>query len=348
MALGEGTDCRRFMEEATSASTGPFVLTLNVQSIRNKFDEMILLLSDLQWPSVVLLTEIWINSIEHNTYNIDGYVMHAVSDECSASGGVALYIRKEFSTQISILNCTFHCADALLLSVQSNNTLWHVLGIYRSPSKNVNLFLAELEEWLMSNRTLKNVIITGDFNINLAEYSGTVLNYLDCLAENGYLFYRVGTTRPSMEKSSNQSSAPTLNSGNDKSQTDYVGTEIDHFVTNSLQEFNARRVECSLSDHFAIFACCKGLRFSDASKINPNSLTVRKVNWNQLDARMTSVLTEGGEESDIEEAVDALVSGVANAIAESSYRVNISGRARMIQEWMTPVPEFVEVYSQTG
>jgi hypothetical protein len=86
---------------------GVAALAINVQSLRNKYDEIQVLIAEQNYPDIIILTEIWIKPHEQISYNIDGYNMYAISEEKNAAGGVAIYVSKQWSSATLKLLCDF-------------------------------------------------------------------------------------------------------------------------------------------------------------------------------------------------------------------------------------------------
>jgi len=119
------------------------VFTLNVGSLRNKFDEVHTLISSLNFPDVVVLTEVWIYTNEIMFYNIDHYVMYCTCNDAYQSGGVIIYVNKRYNCVTN--NVSFDTADALGIKISNSLITWCVLGLYRSPSLSMWAFVDEFE-----------------------------------------------------------------------------------------------------------------------------------------------------------------------------------------------------------
>ena len=168
------------------------VMSRNCQSINAKLGQLEALLSDLQCSnfmlSVICLQETWLttNSPTADISNLPGYKTISFGSSAGNHGGLIFYIRDEFKFKVKTVNiasklweCQFpEISDGLLPQPI-------ILGsIYRPPRNNndnstIRNFTYELSTVLNEFTKLNyNIIITGDFNINLLE-----INELECYGE---------------------------------------------------------------------------------------------------------------------------------------------------------------------
>lgn len=211
-------------------------MLLNVQSLRNKTDELSLFLNECDWPNVVLLTEHWLR--ENELVSIPNYVL--LSKFCrsqSVHGGCMILVNEVFLKQNSFQ--AMNKFDYLLLEfvfefaiIHSKSQNVFIICIYRSPSSDCDIFFVRLEEILSNISISASIILTGDFNINFDERSSACTMRLTSLFECHSLQMHINS--------------PTR-------ITRYSSTTIDYVCSNFCSELiNCTVKNAALSDHEAI------------------------------------------------------------------------------------------------
>ena len=177
------------------------IMSLNIQSIHAKFEEFKVIIDQLalsgQRFSAILLQETWLDeNSDLDRLQIDGYNFISQPKSCSIHGGLAIYLREEF-TYSEITVCpksdlwesqTMHISGS---SLQSNITL---CNIYRPPRDNnsnrvLGNFMSEysvlVERLSLSHNSCA---VVGDFNINLLQLNERdVFNeYFDLMVGHGF------------------------------------------------------------------------------------------------------------------------------------------------------------------
>ena len=147
----------------------PVVTLLNARSLLSKIDEL-RLISDIKAPSIICVTETWLNeSILSSLIILPKYQVYR-SDRCfRRGGGVAVYIRD--NSYISNITDEFAApreVDCLLLAVH----FFHValVCIYIPPSAHSELllevhdFLIDFADKFLTMNPFYRLIIAGDMN----------------------------------------------------------------------------------------------------------------------------------------------------------------------------------------
>ena len=164
-----------------------FILSLNIQSIRSKFPQLQMILFELArdsyTPDLICLQETWLPDEDNiNLFYLDGYhlINKNYEENCSKHGGLLTYVKNSFkieTTKIIENNKTF---EGLVVDIMINNRKISVLNIYRPPiNKNRtfdNFFLEYIPQLSNITNIKKELIICGDFNINLLQLQNNV-NY---------------------------------------------------------------------------------------------------------------------------------------------------------------------------
>jgi len=146
------------------------ILYLNINSIRNKTDDLELFLEDYISVNYLCLVESWLKPGE--LPHIQGFeVCTQFSRTNNEHGGVIIFARPGLSykhlANIITLNkeFVFECCG-ITTQLPDLGTIV-LISIYRSPSANLNEFMERLEDMLnMLPNT--NIIICGDFNVDFS------------------------------------------------------------------------------------------------------------------------------------------------------------------------------------
>ena len=181
------------------------ILSLNCQSLSAKFDQLRIYVEhfeELRCPfSVICLQETWFTELQDvSLFQIQGYVLIHTPRTCSAHGGVAIYLRESFEYNILPINGDPRIWDGLFIEVNlsgnfadSNASKLIVGNIYRPPREIVedyDMFFSEIDEILSSKfNRYKEVVITGDFNLDLLKLRDSIHinNFFETMISNGYL-----------------------------------------------------------------------------------------------------------------------------------------------------------------
>lgn len=121
--------------------------------------------------SFIGIAETNIDKCHKDLYKMAGYVSEyndKFLDKCKGSG-IALYIKENFTYNRMDPHC--HCTEnleSLFIRTTNTDTPLTIGVVYRPPSGTKTNFLKEIDE-LLNVLPDKNVIIMGDFNINLLE-----------------------------------------------------------------------------------------------------------------------------------------------------------------------------------
>lgn len=169
------------------------IILQNIRSINKNFDPFLLLLSEMDCQcDIICLSETWM--CYGDLPNIDGYTSFENSSHRNKSSGVALCIKNSLKANLhnirSDINLFKHM-DAVFVEFSSRdarNGLFIIGAIYRAPSVKIENFIgpwSSLLEYLMV--TNSNVILMGDFNINLLDVKNKyVIMFFDSIHSHGF------------------------------------------------------------------------------------------------------------------------------------------------------------------
>ena len=238
---------------------------LNIQCIRNKTDELYILLESLAYPSIVLITEHWLKTNE--PLCIPNYsVLSKYSRINFAHGGTLILINNRLQTRFPFINCDTY-DDALeekqfeFSIIFCSEINMYIVCVYRSPLSDVNLFLSKLESLLFRLPEKSSVVLTGDFNINFdnkdANDTQLLINLLTSMNINMH-----------------------VNSHTRVSQ--YSATTIDYFCTNlNKQNISCSVISAGLSDHEVVY-CTVQLESSILCQKHKFGRLFSKTNYNSF------------------------------------------------------------------
>ena len=198
------------------------IMSLNIQSIRSKYDDFISFLTFLSDKKLhldaICLQETWLSEFDDLSLvkiHVPGYNMIDCPRDCSKHGGLIIYLKTDFSYKIDDVVRDSNLWDGLFIEVYGGNLVSNIkLGnIYRLPKHNNNNetianFLDETRPYI--NKLAKanlNSIITGDLNLDLLkiEEREKIQSYFDLFVTQGFFPQISLPTRVSViEKKSNK------------------------------------------------------------------------------------------------------------------------------------------------
>ena len=153
------------------------VLSLNARSIFDKHSAILSILEELHENNlsfdVVCVQECWLNdNADIHSLNINNYklIHQGYNPECSTLGGLVCYVNDELSPKITLRCNNFKTWEGLFFELKIDNLTKITIGsIYRPPHDDkFNDFLKEFFPVIEKlNKSTVNLIVTGDFNINL-------------------------------------------------------------------------------------------------------------------------------------------------------------------------------------
>ena len=286
-----------FSEFLDKHKTKLTILSLNIDSLNSKFDDLSILVNTLAKSNtlinIICIQEARIRQgtdIEH--FKLDGYSMitQPYTEKCSKKGGLVTYADCTYvSNNINIVNYntfnTFTTWEGLSLDIIDNSGKQiTICNVYRPPKYNNNY--AAIESFIKDfspiirniNSSSKNVILTGDFNIDLLKLNSyqSFQEFYDTLAELYLLPIITLPTRVSLRNA----------------------TLIDHMYCkspNPLTISDSGILVSKISDHMVIFAALNfniNTRYKQVEKINTRMFTdnnrqgfveeLEDIDWHQV------------------------------------------------------------------
>ena len=242
------------------------ILSMNCASLNAKYDQIKILLEDLQrkncFFSAICFQETWqSNSDDMSIYQLDGYNLISQGYICSRHGGLAIYLRDSFDYKTLSIYNESEIWEGQFIEINSNLVQKKIVlgNIYRPPrdvNENYNNFINEFTQVLnlLKNRACE-VIIAGDFNIDLLKINekNIVNTYFESITSLSYFPQITLPTRLSQNR----------------------GTLIDNFLL-KFSNFNKSPttgiIISNISDHFPYFI---SLDYIKVYEPNPKYIRIR-------------------------------------------------------------------------
>ena len=227
---------------------------------------------------IIILTETWAKDETHTLCYIPGYESAHNFRIDKRGGGVSIFVKEKY--KISIIENLNISSDylesvAISLSYPNSDKKLNVLGLYRPPKGDSNLFIERLSDIInQNNLNDEDTIITGDFNICLLNESHSMItaNFMNMMSA---FFFRPLITRPTRF---NENTA----------------TVIDHIWINTPTTVESYIFYCDITDHCPVF--CRiatpfengndliEVKFRDLSAANKQKYSdlLNNTNWTAL------------------------------------------------------------------
>ena len=243
------------------------VVQLNIRGIKSKIDELDMLITDLNQPDIIIISETWLKSGEDKFINIKGYTFEGTPRERKKGGGVGFLIKHGLIyRELVDLNRNkdkpvFEHHYIELKGDQQNIILG---SIYRPPNTDLDRFIVNYRNSLEQLNSMKNreIILGMDHYINFLKHDvhPKTQEFIELNLDMNLLPVITKPTRVS-------TSSATL---------------IDNiFVSNKLQtSFQSTVIITDISDHFP---CTLTIRNFKKSKDAKTKITKRKLNKENLD-----------------------------------------------------------------
>ena len=217
-----------------------FLLNCNIRSFHANSESLLCTISSLNFhPSIIILTETWLNENNLSLSNIEGYTAYHVTRPRGRGGGVSVFIRCDLTArkldEFCLCNDTI---EVLTVEVKFNGRLINLVAIYRPHSDTISSFSTYLGDFLANEKFSRDkTILAGDFNIDLLNYASTDVSFFSSTLYS--LSYLPTITKPTrFPCSSNQRGSPSL---------------LDHIWTNNLDPFISGILATEISDHAPTF-----------------------------------------------------------------------------------------------
>ena len=175
------------------------ILSLNVQSLNAKFNELEAFINELYIAqfkfNVICLQECWLtNESDASTMQLHGYKCIAQGKHSSERGGLIMYVDDCFQYDIILNINTYEHWEGQVVCVNGDLLSKDIIigNIYRPPRmtrEHTNTFCEEFTHLLQSlENSNKNIYLAGDYNLNLLKINENVIcsDFFDVLTAHSY------------------------------------------------------------------------------------------------------------------------------------------------------------------
>lgn len=218
---------------------GLSIMHINIQSIRNKINQLAVQLNTMKNIDILCVTEHWLSTPEICHMNLDGFSVISHHSRPGGYGGVAILVNTNFLTCTTIRerkdigqfseNGTFETCAVEIATNRKPSRKVNIVAIYRPPNGILDIFYNKLYNLL--GKICKgntHTVVCGDFNIDLLSKNTATLNFLDILK-----CFNLQTTIQCVTR-------PTSNAC------------LDNIITNiGANSYKSLNYDLSLSDHYA-------------------------------------------------------------------------------------------------
>jgi len=229
-------------------SNSLLVLHQNIRSLRQNFGLLVANLNALtRKPDLLFVSETWIFSSEVNEFHIPGYDFLHTSKETYRAGGVGVFAKNILHCRA--ISCSLDSAGGIKVSYSLGSKMFNFICFYKLHSCPSSQFITELETLLRRNQS-SNLILLGDFNLDLLANCENTDNYCALLARYRFYSFLNEPTRPTS------------------------GSCLDHILgrfENAQNSYDCFNVDSSITDH-----CLTGLIFNCPIKHSNDSNTAAK------------------------------------------------------------------------
>lgn len=259
----------------------------------------------------IAISETWLkDNNADEEIKISGYSIYRSDRKGKKGGGVALYTSNNIKSQLVHQMSKENVYEEITICTTINKKQTIIACIYRPPNGEFNLFHENFEVFL-KRFSSKNIIITGDFNINLkhgnlCKYTNTFLQIIE-----NYNIYPIIKKPTRITKQSS--------------------TVIDNIFTN-LQYTSKGILISDISDHLPVFAEFENARIKVPCQ---ELLAITKVNIKNVKESLATtnwklITTEKNTDTAFQKFLDIL-----NDTIQKNTKTTLSKKKRLHQPWIT-------------
>lgn len=281
------------------------ILHQNSQIATNKGDELSLLCEEID-PDLLIVTEHGFNNSNIMQFKIQNYQLGNFYCRSSAKGGgAAVFVKNTFSfTAYRLTESTDKNFEVTGVKVQTSKGQLAIIGLYRSPSGNAELFLSKFEQLLSDVSNKGSFIVMGDFNIDVLDVNDPVTRRFEDVLKSFGLRWAINS--------------PTR-------VTEHSATAIDNVVTN-LTDVLVSVINTAISDHHGQQVTINGLQ---PKRYPLNKKTIRDVRPSNIVLLNNLLSKENWGFFNFEEPVEAQFQNFERTF---SYHLNVSCPLKQIQQ----------------
>jgi hypothetical protein len=299
----EVEECSQYLSTFHNSLT---ILTQNIRSVFKNIDSFNVFLHRLNYDcDIIVLTECWLNNRYDNIPGIPGYVTHYSTINHNQNDGVIVYIREPLEVKIEEPN--LKDCNGLIVKIGTNSA---ILALYRSPSfKNLDSFYNSLDQTLHGLRSFKNIILTGDININICpdNYEAGSQDYLNLCSYHGLL---LGHSLP----------------------THQSGSCLDHMILKSRSPSMTLVTNSTITDHRTVL-----LTLDITIHQQKCARTKTKLNLNKLERDLCNIdFSTVYKSADVNTSLEFVIKNVQQAILYNTTTLTLQKKYMNLKPWITP------------
>nr|CAI5838983.1 unnamed protein product [Callosobruchus analis] len=164
------------------------VFHYNIQGLSCKLDQLSLYLSKYNYP-VVCITEHFFNEQMIPYMNITSYKLaSAFCRKGTIHGGTAIFLKQDINN-FKVIDVSKYCVElhAEFCAVELAEIKTVIITVYRSAGiRDMTLFYEKFEELLLHvNKSFKNIVIAGDFNIHFERENTITKDFVNLIESFG-------------------------------------------------------------------------------------------------------------------------------------------------------------------
>lgn len=292
--------------------TSFILLHVNIRSLKKHYSEMNLLLDPfMNSIDCLVISETNIKDCDEALFQNKSFETITNNRKNKRGGGIMVMVNKKWNIKNS-KKITFSRAEAVQIDIENEKEQIQILAVYRAPQGNIAEFIDDIDNWIKVENS-KNLIITGDINIDITKQSNLVDKYLNCLAEHGL---------QSMIK--------------DITREEILGLQltrscIDHICIRSKKYCKAHVIAEKLADHYFVGIAIPELGIPESERdqvttyINNTKVDkyVREINWESI-----------ANEEDPEIIYNKIKNAFTDIYKKSSEQVTVKKR-KTGNQWVT-------------
>ena len=215
---------------------------------------------------ILIFTETWLTNDKKDSCRFTGFsAIHLLRphdqtfDFKERGGGISIFVREgiEYKHR-SDLDIVLQFLECCFIETSFNNKKYLIAGMYRTPNTNTKLFIEKFNEIIEPLKSSHELIILGDFNINLFNDDSNKNMFEYCLQSNYLMPTILGTTRLAIKRQQN-------------GQVVTSETLIDNILIKANMKHISGLIETEITDHFPIYTSLPEVTLSA-----PNTPTVIK------------------------------------------------------------------------
>ena len=241
---------------------------------------------------IMIFTETWIIEDRVKLCHFDDYTpVHLIRPICDSinfkdkGGGVSIFVKNNLTFKhrhdIDIMLPFMEC---LFIEMQFGSKKYLIGGFYRVPGTNINLFIEKFNEVVEQLKTNYELVLVGDYNIDMLKDDANRNNFSLCLQSN-YLIPVITEVTRICTKVKNDGTTTTSK------------TLIDNIFIKANTNHISGVIDTRISDHFSVFVSIP-LTSKDTIQDTQikfrliNDFTQRKFNCKLLQSNILDILNE--------------------------------------------------------